>query len=135
MAHKTFLIPQSTVDPPSFDVAGESFVCLPTPPAGVLFDVITAADGDVAAQANSTIGFLSGVLSDEDAARFVALIHSKDTVVPTDTLAEILQWVIEQYTERPTTPSSLSPVGPQPTPATSEDGSDSPASTPLAAIS
>lgn len=135
MAHKTFLIPESTIVPPSFTVAGESFICLQEPPAGVLYDVITAANGDVATQANSTIGFLSGVMTDEDAERFKRVIHSKDTIVTTDVLAEILQWVIEQYTERPTTPSSSSPAGPQPTPAGSEDGSDSPTSTPLAAIS
>lgn len=135
MAHKEFLVPESTVDPPSFSVLDETFVCLPEPPAGTLVDLIAAAEGTPIAQATATTGFLSGVLSDEDAARFTRLIHAKDTVVPTETLAAILEWVIEQYTDRPTTPSSSSPAGPPPTPATSEDGSDSPASTPLAAIS
>ncbi len=130
MAHKDFLVPASTLGPPTFSIAGQDFTCLAEPPAGVLTDLIAAAEGTVSAQASSTTGFIEGVLPDADAARFNALIHAKDTVIPIELLSEILGWLVEQYTSRPTTPSSPSLPGPPPTPATSEDGSDSQDSTP-----
>lgn len=128
MAHKEFLVPQSTVEPPSFTVLGQTFICLPEPPAGALTDLIGSAEGSTVAQATAAVSFLAAVLPDADAARFEALIHAKDTVVPIEVLSEILQWVTEQYTGRPTMPSSTLQAGPQPTPVMSEGGSDLPAS-------
>lgn len=135
MAHREFLVPTAEVDPPSFTVFDQTFVCLPQPPAGSLTDVIAMADGSAASQAAAVPTFFASILSDEDAERFNTLIHAKDRIVPLDMLVEILQWIVQEYTNRPTTPSSLLPPGANTQLATSEDGSPSPASTPVAAIS
>lgn len=130
MAHRSFDLAPSKADPPTFSVAGREFKCLPEPPAGVLTDLITSADGSPAVQAAGLIGFISGCMSDADAEQFLLTIHDKDTVVPLDTLGAIAGWLAEEYTSRPTTPSSSSQSGVTATPVTSEDGASSPISTP-----
>lgn len=132
MAHRSFELAPSKHDPPTFSVAGREFKCLPEPPAGVLTDLITSADGSAGMQAAGLIGFIGGCMSDADAEQFLLTIHDKDTVVPLDTLGEIAGWLAETYTSRPTTPSSSSQPGATATPATSGDGASSPTSTPPA---
>lgn len=130
MAHREFTITPTEKDPPTFAVAGREFKCLPEPPAGVLTDLIASADGTPAAQTTALVGFIGGCLSDADAEAFHLLIHAKDTVVPLQTLADIGQWLSEEYVGRPTTPSSTSQPGFTTTAATSGDGAGSQESTP-----
>lgn len=130
MAHRSFDLAPTRTDPPTFSVAGREFKCLPEPPAGVLTDLITSADGSAGMQAAGLIGFIGGCMSDADAEQFQLTIHDKDTIVPLETLGEIVEWLVTEYTNRPTTPSSSSQPGATPPPATSEDGSPLPASAP-----
>lgn len=130
MAHRDFTITPTQQDPPTFSVAGREFKCLPEPPAGVLTDLIASAEGSPVAQTIALVGFISGCMSDADAEAFQLLIHDKDTIVPLETLGHIVEWLTEQYSDRPTTPPSSSPAGSPPTAATSEGGSSSTDSTP-----
>lgn len=130
MAHRSFELAPTRTDPPTFSVAGREFKCLPEPPAGVLTDLISSADGSPGAQAQGLIGFIGGCLSDTDAESFLLTIHDKDTIVPLETLGEIAEWLVAEYTARPTTPFSSSQPGATPPPATSEDGASSPTLTP-----
>lgn len=125
MGHREFAIEPSKADPPTFSVAGRSFKCLAEPPAGVLTDILTAIGGDVPVQAQGIVNFVTGCLTDADAEAFELLIHDKDTVVPLVTLGAVVEFLIEEYNGRPTTPSSVSAGGSTPTPDTSEDGADS----------
>jgi hypothetical protein len=38
--------------------------------------------------------------------RFTALMEDPKRIVPMDVLSEIMSWLIEEYTDRPTQPSS-----------------------------
>lgn len=129
MAHKDFTLAPARDDPPTFSVAGREFKCLPEPPAGVLTDFVATADGTVASQVSGLVTFIAGCLSDADADQFLLTIHDKDTIVPLETLGDIAQWLSEEYTGRPTTPSSTSPAGSTTTAATSEDGASTDVST------
>lgn len=130
MAHRSFELAPTRTDPPTFSVAGREFKCLAEPPAGVLTDFIATADGTTAAQVSGLVTFIAGCLGDVDAEQFLLTIHDKDTVVPLDTLGAIAEWLAEEYTQRPTTPSSSSQPGVTTTPATSEDGASSGVSAP-----
>lgn len=129
MAHKDFSLAPMREDPPTFSVAGREFKCLPEPPAGVLTDLIAAAHGATAQSVPAVVRFIAGCLPDADAEQFVLTIHDKDTIVPLETLAEIVQWLAEEYTGRPTTPSSTLPAGSTTIAAQSEDGASGAAST------
>ena len=130
MAHREFTLTPTQHDPPTFSVAGREFKCLPEPPAGVLTDLVASAEGSPVTQTIALVGFIGGCLSDADAEAFQLLIHDKDTIVPLETLGDIVQWLTEQYTDRPTTPPSSLPAGSPPTAATSEGGLPSSESTP-----
>lgn len=132
MAHRDFTLTPTEKDPPTFSVAGREFKCLVQPPAGVLTDLVATADKSDAAKVSGLVEFIGGCLAEADAEQFELVIHDKDTIVPIDTLNDIAQWLIEEYTGRPTTPSSTSQPGSTPTAATSGDGAPSPASGPQA---
>lgn len=129
MAHKDFSLAPMREDAPTFSVAGREFKCLPEPPAGVLTDLIAAASGATAQSVPAAVEFIAGCLPDADAESFLLTIHDKDTIVPLETLAQIVEWLAEEYTGRPTTPSSASQDGSTTTVAQSEDGASGTAST------
>ena len=132
MSHRDFPIVPTQFDPPTFSVAGHEFKALPEPPGGALADLLWTFQADTATKAAGLIRFIEGVLSDEAAEQFRLVIHSKDTIVPVQVLAEIAGWLVEEYTDRPTTPSSGLVAGSGSTPATPEGGADSPALTSVA---
>lgn len=132
MAHKTFDLTPTRADPPTFSIAGRDFKCLPEPPAGVMTDLVVAADGNVGAQASGLVSFIKGCLADADADAFDLLIYDKDTIIPVETLASVAEWLVQEYTERPTTPPSSSQPGLSPAAPGSVGGSTTPASTPQA---
>lgn len=116
-------------DPPTFNVAGQEFKALPEPPGGALADFFWIYSSEVHVKAAGLVRFIEACMSDEQAEAFRIAIHDKDTIVPLSQLADIAQWLVEVYNDRPTTPSSGLVAGSTPTPGTPEGGADSPAST------
>lgn len=94
---------KKNLDPVEFDLYGETFHCVDEIQGAVLLELVAAADGEGAEQAGVLTGILSSVLQDESKERFDALTHSKDKIVPLETLGEIAGWLIEVYAagERP----------------------------------
>ncbi len=126
MAHKDFELSPTEADPPSFTVAGREFKCVAEPPGGAMADLFWTFQGnDTPLRAAGLVRFITACMSDADADVFDAVIRDKDTIVSWGTLGEIANWLIEEYTGRPTTPSSGSATGLTPVAVTSEDGSDS----------
>lgn len=137
MAHRDFniLLPAKG-DPPSFTLAGTTFTAMPDPPAGVLADLIISADGSIGRQAAAIVALIEGCLPEGEDLAFRNLIYSKTTVVPLETLAEVAEFLIEEYGKpRPTMPSSGSAAGSTGMPATPGDGADSSESTPVPSAS
>ncbi len=126
MAHKDFDLTPSEADPPTFTVAGREFKCVPEPPGGALADLFWTFQGtETVLRAAGLVRFISACLPDAEAESFELVIHDKDTIIPIAVLHDIATWLIEEYTGRPTTPSSGSATGSGITAATSEDGSAS----------
>lgn len=69
---------------------------------------------------NGMSTFFEAAMPPADFRRFRACIEDPELVVPMDTLADIFQWAIEVYAERPTTPSPSSSDGRRPTGRTSK---------------
>lgn len=135
MSHRDFPIVPTTQDPPTFTIAERSFTALAEPPGGALSDYFWLFTERIEVKAAGLVRFIEACLPDEDAAEFQAAIHDKRHVVPLSTLSEIAQWLVEEYTSRPTTPSSGSVGGSVPTPGSPEGGADSPESTSEASAS
>jgi hypothetical protein len=109
---------------PEFELGGEKFRCLPEAPSGVLAALAMAASvdqrGAVTFNQPNLIGFMEGVLVErlwradpelpaggewepaDDVQRFRALLSSKSTIIKIETLGELMMWLSEVYTGRPT---------------------------------
>jgi hypothetical protein len=110
--HKSF----KTVDidesePLTFDLGGEEFHCYAEIQGKTILDIMkvaTEGDEDVRGvlMAVSVLDFFVKVMPPEEYERFEKLMEDPKRIVPMDVLSEIMSWLIEEYTDRPTKPSS-----------------------------
>lgn len=126
MSHRDFPIEPTLADPPTFSVAGRSFKALPEPPGGALADFFYTFTSTIEVKAAGLVRFIEGCLPDDAAEEFELAIHDKDTIVTLKQLSEIAKWLVEEYHNRPTTPSSGLVAGSAPTSGTPEGGAVSP---------
>jgi hypothetical protein len=87
-----------------FDLNGQDYECLPQLPAGYSFDLLMYGNRKAAE-------FFDVILTEESAERFNAAIRDATVVVPQATVDEIIRWLVEVYTGRPTGPSNGSSNG------------------------
>ena len=90
--------------PISFKLHGEEFSCKPKMQGKVLLDLVAKSSaqdnpGEAAAIINK---FFELVLIADSYTRFEALVESDDKIVEVEQLSEIVAWLVEQYTDRPT---------------------------------
>jgi hypothetical protein len=94
------------LEPLSFKLWDEEFTCVTELQGKVLLDMVanvtTEDNADPSAQAKAITDFFSTVLVDESEKRFNTLLTDKEKIVSVDTLGEIVGWLVEQYTNRPT---------------------------------
>lgn len=107
MAHKTFTAAKADAlgDPISFDIDGDEFL-IPRPvPAWPMLELAACGDeGEPTRIAAAFVGFLTAVLPAEQHERFRRTCAEKR--VDQELLLEIVQFVIEESTGRPTVPLS-----------------------------
>lgn len=92
-------------EPLSFELYGETFHAKPALQGKTLMRLIAKSDINNAAESAGMIGdFFDVALLPEDLERFNALQDSDDKIVPVETLAEIVGWLVEEYSGRPEEP-------------------------------
>lgn len=105
---KQFTTQATRTEPISFELNGEVFQCRPEVPGTLLLEYAAmAGQNDGAVAAKVILDFFQAVMEDEEHARFRKFTDSVDTVVDVATLGDILGWLVEQYSARPTKPPSL----------------------------
>ncbi len=110
--HKDFGSGNADVEPLTFDLHGETFVCLPQVPGKFLLDLAkNSASEDAGENAEIITKFFSQVLEDESFERFDALLEDKRRVVTMETLGEIVSWLMEEYSGRPEKQPEASSTG------------------------
>lgn len=125
MPHKSFTSPTGG-EPLTFDLNGQTFHCIPRLPAGVSLDAAMVATGPDAARRLGE--FFDAVLAPEEAEDFARMIRAVDppeAVVPMDLVNEIVQWLVTEYTARPTGRPSASGNGRPSTAPSSTDAASS----------
>ena len=112
--HKSFeVVDIEESEPLDFDLGGETFVCYPEVQGKTILDVMqVAAEGDEDTRgvmmAVSVLDFFVKVMPPEEYERFEKLMEDPKRIVRMEVLSEIMSWLIEEYTDRPTQPSSVS---------------------------
>lgn len=97
----------------SFKIHGEEFVCRPAMQGKVLLDLVarSADDQNPGAAAAVISDFFKTVLVEESYERFNALATDPDRIVDVEMLGEIVGWLVEQYSDRPTSRPEVLPSG------------------------
>ena len=101
--HKSFGGHKKKAIPLSFDLDGETFAVHSRLPGAALIDFASAATSeDVSKSTSATLEFFEGAMTDDEHARFNKFIRDPVREVEIEDLAEIVEWLIEEYTSRPT---------------------------------
>ena len=100
-------------DPVSFKIFDETFVCRPQIPGKTMLDLASkTSDEENPGEAGKVIEkFFSTVLVPESLERFNSLCDDPERIVQMQSLMDIIGWLVETYSERPTTRPELSSTG------------------------
>lgn len=110
--HKAFGVKNiDDLEPITFDLGEETFTCHAAIQGKVILDIMRlAADGDEETRgvmmAISVLDFFEKVMPEEEYERLGKLMEDPKQIVELDVLSEIMSWLIEEYSGRPTEPSS-----------------------------
>lgn len=100
---KSFGSPTSDVEPLVFDLFDEEFECRPEIQGATLLTYSKRFSSDDLGEVNAAfLDFFQSALKKESYERFEAICNSEDKIVKVETLGEIAEWLIEEYTDRPT---------------------------------
>lgn len=112
--HKSFGVKNiEELEPITFDLGEETFTCHAAIQGKVILDIMKlAAEGDEETRgvmmAISVLDFFEKVMPEEEYERLGKLMEDPKQIVELDVLSEIMSWLIEEYSGRPTEPSSES---------------------------
>lgn len=96
----------------SFKIYDEEFFCYPEMPGKTLLEFVSLSNSeDPAETAKSINTFFKKVLTEESYVQFENLAQDPNRVVSVTTLTEIIQWLVEEYSGRPTQGPEHSPTG------------------------
>lgn len=112
--HKDFGSPfaASSDEPITFTLYGETIRCKSAMQGRSLIDFIAqSSQDDPSSAARAVLSFFDQAVVEEDHDTFNRITTGTETIVPMDTLSEIMDWLVEQYTGRPTEPPTPSPSG------------------------
>lgn len=91
------------VEPINFKLHGEEFSCIPEIPGKTVLNLVAKTSTENPADsADAITDFFKTVLTEESRERFDALSVDPQRIVTMQTLSEVLEWLVEQYTDRPT---------------------------------
>lgn len=96
----------------TFKLYGEDFECYPQMQGKTLLSFVKKSNSeDVGDSAEAINLFFEKVLVPESYERFDALANDPTRIVTVQTLADIVAWIMEEYSDRPTQGSEPSPAG------------------------
>lgn len=96
----------------TFDIAEKHYFTAKDDIQGaVILDFVAAADEGAAKAAAKIFGFFEQCLPADEYKRFNEVVHGDDVIVEMETLSEIVAYLIEEYTDRPTQASDSSDAG------------------------
>ena len=103
----------STIENPTFALYGETFTCKKAMQGRALLSMVASSSdaNNAAAGAKAITDFFDHVLVEESIARFNTLLEHPDKIIEVEKLSEVVAWLVEEYTSRPTLRPEVSPAG------------------------
>lgn len=110
--HRSFA-PKQTVElePLTFDLLDgkHEFECKPVLQGAIILDFVASSEGEATSGAAHLLEFIhKALLTDDDRLKFDAVIRSEDPDdnIEIEELTNIVTWLVEEYTSRPTQAST-----------------------------
>lgn len=85
-------------EPPEFKLGGVRFKCVAAPKATSVAKLSKAGEGDVTA----LLDYLRSLVVAEQREEFDAVLDSDEVIIKIERLADLVTWLAEEYTGRPT---------------------------------
>ena len=105
---------ETNLEPLSFKIHGEEFHCYPNIQGKTLLDMVSQSMQEDTAMAIEVLTtFFDKTLKPQSKDAFNALINDPERIVTVEALGEIVTWLVEQYSSRPTQGSEDSQSGQQ----------------------
>lgn len=99
-------------EPLTFSLNDEEFTCQRAIPGAVLLEFVKdAAGGDGASSAKALYNFLEASMSAEEYARLDKILKDPEVIIDIEVIGEIVSWLVEEYSDRPTTRPEDSSTG------------------------
>jgi hypothetical protein len=96
----------------TFKLHDEEFTCRGEIPGKTVLNLVAKSSSENPGETAEVItGFFKTVLIPESHERFDALTEDPDRIVSMETLSSIIEWLVEQYTDRPTVRPEALPSG------------------------
>lgn len=94
---------KTPVEPIIFELEGQEFEAYGQVPGAVLLDFVTAATkDDQSGSAGAIMGYLKASMNAENFKRFDKLTRDPEVLIELTTLSDIVSFLIEERTSRPT---------------------------------
>lgn len=96
---------KAAAKPVEFDLLDETFTAVPKIPGITLLEFIASGEGDGegnGAVAKGILDYLKSSMKKDEYKRFHAFVSDPDNEIEIDTLSEIVGYLIEQQSSRPT---------------------------------
>lgn len=91
------------MEPVTFKLYGNEFECYKQINGIALLRFVKEANSEDGARATQALlDIFNRVMNDKEYERFIELCEDPDTIVPVEVLSEIISFLIEVYTDRPT---------------------------------
>lgn len=99
---KSFQFDTAETEPIEFELGGETFTAYGETPGAVLLDFAARSGGDsIQDTATAILGYLKSSMDSENWERFDKLIRDPAKNVPTSVLSDVVSFLIEERTSRP----------------------------------
>lgn len=98
-------VEETPKEPVTFTIKGEEFVAVPEIQGKILIDLVKRSKSEDPTESfDMMMDLFTHALEEESLARFNALIEDKHRVVSIEQLANIVAFLLEEYTDRPEEP-------------------------------
>lgn len=94
-----------TLKPITFELLGEEFEAYPKVAGIAVLEFIASSEDNNSSTAKGILDYLKNAMSDEQYTRFYKLVSAPEHEVEISTLSEIVGYLIEEQTARPTSAS------------------------------
>lgn len=102
----------SDFEPLNFELNGTQFNCFPAIQGSVLLEFVRDASSESGGDSAAALyNFLSSAMPTEEYAKLQGVLHDPETIIEIDLIGEIVSWLVEEYSSRPTQQPEVSSNG------------------------